>query len=423
MCLVVILFSGAFAPVAQISSLIETAQAITNEANATAEAIRRQNYQAQPAITEQAMSPINGGLEPLYFRGRGDDLLFVDIPLDSYPYLYATHSSRGYFGVTGYDEKDKSTLLINTVGDFSGMLYLGARQVDHVATVEIQGQDWELLFLPASSDSIKTYQAPVTITGNEPAVFFVENMGNLMEAEFVDSGYAGVTQYPFSGRRNLLINTVAPYAGKVKTTKGTSLLEIQSKGQWSLNIYDPSNIKPEKIVAIEHSIADDLKSVSSEAAVPNQEPEVEIIQARLGQKINCGDKFEFIYYYQPIMTKSQSYQTAVGKFLMVRVYITNMTHEKIEGLASNSFTITGVFNGLKESFKLDAGASWSTSYKWEIGQTTDDFIPGVKVDTYLVFDVPAKADEWYLTFEPRDNPSSRSYCSVRMSVPKINYVD
>jgi len=415
MCLVVILFSGAFAPVAQISSLIETAQAITNEANATAEAIRRQNYQAQPAITEQAMSPINGGLEPLYFRGRGDDLLFVDIPLDSYPYLYATHSSRGYFGVTGYDEKDKSTLLINTVGDFSGMLYLGARQVDHVATVEIQGQDWELLFLPASSDSIKTYQAPVTITGNEPAVFFVENMGNLMEAEFVDSGYAGVTQYPFSGRRNLLINTVAPYAGKVKTTKGTSLLEIQSKGQWSLNIYDPSNI--------EYSIADDLKSVSSEAAVPNQEPEVEIIQARLGQKINCGDKFEFIYYYQPIMTKSQSYQTAVGKFLMVRVYITNMTHEKIEGLASNSFTITGVFNGLKESFKLDAGASWSTSYKWEIGQTTDDFIPGVKVDTYLVFDVPAKADEWYLTFEPRDNPSSRSYCSVRMSVPKINYVD
>jgi hypothetical protein len=423
--IVVVLFNSAFSPITQINNVMETLQAITNEANKATELIKQQNnqenYQAQPEPTEQIT---RNKTEPLYFNGSGDDLLLVKISPKIYPYVYVVNKGSSYFSVKGFDKAEKYILIANEVGRYSGFSFLADAYVGTIESIEIHGgKNWELLFLPENDDSIKTYSAPIIISGDEPSIFRIDNAGQIVEADIQGTEYSLVKQVNSQWRSNLLINTVAPYTGNVRFAKDSSLVVVDSNSSWTMKFHGLNNESPEDSVLINYQISPDLKSISSETIDPTKEPEIEIIQTRLGQKVNCGDKFEFVYYYQPIMTKSQSYQTAVGKFLLARVFITNMTHEVIDGLSPLSFKITGIFNGLKESFDLDAGSSWSTSYRWEIGQITDNFIPGVKVDTFLVFDVPAKADEWYLTFEPREISSLKPFCSVNMSIPKINYVD
>ncbi len=419
-CLVVILFSGAFAPAEQFGGLIETAQAIAIEANATADYIWQQNYQYQPVQTEQPMSPVTGGLEPLYFNGKGDDLLLVDILPKQYPYVYIVNNGRNFFTVKGFDRDGKYILMANNVGRYSGFAYLADSYVEKIETIEIDGgKDWEMLFLPAGDKSIETYKAPIIISGNEPSIFFLENAGPLVEADFSDDKNITVYQFDSSGRQNLMFNEIGPYSGKARFSKGQSLIVVNSVGSWTMKFYGPNNEAPEDSVSIEYRISDDLKSVTS--TTPTPEPEAEVIPAKLGQKINCGDSFQFMFYYQPIMTKSQSYQTAVGKFLMFRVHITNMTTSAIDGLSDSSFKLHGNFNGVEQTFKLDTGSSFSTSYRWDIGQISDTYQPGIPVDTYLVFDVTGKADSWYLEFAPKSG--NKTYCNVNISVPKINYTD
>ena len=95
--------------------------------------------------------------------------------------------------------------MANNVGRYSGFAYLADSYVEKIETIEIDGgKDWEMLFLPAGDKSIETYKAPIIISGNEPSIFFLENAGPLVEADFSDDKNITVYQFDSSGRQNLM---------------------------------------------------------------------------------------------------------------------------------------------------------------------------------------------------------------------------
>ncbi len=79
-------------------------------------------------------------------------------------------------------------------------------------------------------------------------------------------------------------------------------------------------------------------------------PEI-IPNSRLGQKINCGNAFQFTIYYQPTMGKSIGGKTATGKSSM-RVLINNLTDRNIATLPVHSFKLSHEIDGARQTFLL-----------------------------------------------------------------------
>ncbi len=158
------------------------------------------------------------------------------------------------------------------------------------------------------------------------------------------------------------------------------------------------------------------------AAFKASEEEVSIQTGVLGRWYPCGDAFNLMIYYQPIMAKSQSYQIADGMFILFRVKIANMSNKTIPGLSADSFNLSRLYNNVEFSYTPSVFNSIATSVLWEIGQLHDDIRPGMELDTYLVFDVEGKFDDpWYLTFSPMSLGSNDAMCKIKMTLPKISY--
>ncbi|HQG89984.1 MAG TPA: hypothetical protein PKX80_10765 [Flexilinea sp.] len=180
---------------------------------------------------------------------------------------------------------------------------------------------------------------------------------------------------------------------------------------------------PETLEPVQIPEATEIPKVPEILEITETPEIMEILPAQLGQKINCGNKFQFTFYYQPLMSKSNSGQVAKGKFLVARVLITNLTDRTLEGLPARSFRLHGIIDGVDQEYKLHIANSFITSDRWDVGLITDTIQAGGMLDTFLVFDVPGKADNWYLKFEPIAKSSEGPFCRVAIQVPKINYVD
>lgn len=369
--------------------------------------------------------------DPIVLSGTGDDLLLIDINSEDYPFVYFKCRTANYLSVKASNENGNEEFLFYGAGAYEGLKYIGnSYSVKNFTMLEVSGaKDWEIVFIPKINHLINKYAGPITVTGEGDAVFEVDGLGTMAEIEVLGEGYTTIKQYKESGKMDFIYSGAKDYSGKKKIDENYPIIAIESDGSWTIHFYSQDFKKPESSVSYDFTfIAKDQKaennSANKQAEITpsnNEQNETDIIPAKVGTKVNCGDSFQFVFYYQPIMTKSQSYQTAVGKFLMFRVHITNMSTSAIDGLSDRSFKLHGNFNGVEQTFNLDTGSSFSTSYRWDIGQISDTYEPGIPVDTYLVFDVTGKADSWYLEFAPKSG--DKTYCSVNISVPKINYAD
>lgn len=194
---------------------------------------------------------------------------------------------------------------------------------------------------------------------------------------------------------------------------------------------DDSNILPPVSIIEEIPVetAPETGSISEPPEVPPPVPvpvaiEPEIIsEARLGQVIPCGNAFQFSFFWQPKMVRSLSGEKTQARFLYFRAQITNLTGETIITLPARSFKALSVINGVSQEYRLNTGVSLLTSDSWDVGLITDSLEPGKTLDTFLVFEVPGHADEWYLDFQPILKLSDGPLCAIRMKFPKIDYQD
>lgn len=408
---------------AQAESVVQRLQEIAESAKQETERIKELKNSAQSETSESDESfPDFLNAEPIKFTGTGDDLVLANIDQKEYPYLYFKCRTANFFSVRISDEEGEDQSVISEIGAYEGLNYIGEAYIDRISMIEISGaKDWELIFLPKINRLVNKYSAPIAISGFGPAVFEVDGLGLIAEVELSSDGFSSIRQYAENSMWSSIASEAGEYSGKVKTKKDYPIISIETDSAWNISFYSQDGIKPENSIEYSFSPIIQAKQQNDPDNSDATNAESEIIPASVGTTVNCGDSFQFKYFYQPILTKSQSYQTAVGKFLMFRVHITNVTPTVISGLDDDSFKLHGDFNGVSQAFKLDGGASYSTSYRWDIAGIGDDYEPGIPLDTYLVFDVTGNATSWYLEFVPKSG--TKKYCSVNIGVPKINVMD
>lgn len=132
----------------------------------------------------------------------------------------------------------------------------------------------------------------------------------------------------------------------------------------------------------------------------------------------CGQDLSFMIVYQPIMTKSQSGQTAEGEFILFRAFIKNESDRPITGLKFESFTLSK--EGTTETYPLSSFFTTVTSRLWDLGLFRNEIPAKGKLDTYLVFDVQgAYNDPWVLNFVPMERDTDRQFSPIRLKLPKV----
>ncbi len=145
-------------------------------------------------------------------------------------------------------------------------------------------------------------------------------------------------------------------------------------------------------------------------------------KSSIGTWYDCEDAFQLKIFYQPIMTKSQSYQIAQGMFILVRVQIMNTTGKTIDGLRERSFTLYREFNGKFYGFPLSTENNIITSKIWDLNNIYKKMPNMGMMDTYLVFDVEGKYnDNWVLSFKPVEDGTGTQLCTLNLKLPKISY--
>lgn len=141
----------------------------------------------------------------------------------------------------------------------------------------------------------------------------------------------------------------------------------------------------------------------------------------VGRWYPCGNEMSFMIVYQPIMSRSQSGQTADGMFLYFRVWIQNNSGRTINGLRYESFTLSKELNGTKITFPLSGLMSTVTSDMWEMKNLRTQILPGAQLDTWLVFDVDGAYNEtWTLNFVPIERFSEFQFTPIRIVLPAIS---
>ncbi len=149
--------------------------------------------------------------------------------------------------------------------------------------------------------------------------------------------------------------------------------------------------------------------------------EIEIQEGFTGKWYSCGEDFRFMFLYQPVMTKSQSNQTAEGMFILFRALISNDSGKPLAGLKNDSFKLSRETKGNSTDFPLSGGHSRMTSQSWQIDLLQDAF-PGLsQKDTFLVFDVDGNwNDPWVLTFSPVEKGTEEKLCTIKLTLPEIS---
>ena len=181
----------------------------------------------------------------------------------------------------------------------------------------------------------------------------------------------------------------------------------------------PTFVPPEPALEIPTAVL--LPTLTSVPASPTALPAIPVVQAKLGQKVNCGNQFQFEFFYQPTVGSVLSGKVASDRFLSFRAKITNLTNKTLVGLPARTFKAIGVTDGIEQEFPLNVMTTLLTSDSWDLGMIVEELTPGSTLDTFLVFSVPQKIKEWYLDFVPIEKLSDGPFCRIRIKLPPINF--
>ena len=406
-----------------MNQMSDSAAASADMFQATADAIWALVGEGDPQATPEPENETSG-IQPIIYEGSGDDVIALDdLSVKDYPYLYIEHPSiYGSFKI--YNSDDDYNLYDQS--DTHSVIALNSGRMKDLSYIEISNYtgDWKLALLPADTPLVTKYETPLNIFGSESSVFHMDEPGKILVVKFTSNRYNRLKQIMPDGTYDLLVSSAGPYSGKVKISNESSDFEVESSGAWAIAAYGSESSASDTVYLDNELLANSLTGgeISTVADLEIPEEEVEIQTGVLGRWYPCGDAYKFMIYYQPIMAKSQSYQTADGMFILFRVKIANISDEKIPGLSGGSFKLSRLYNDEEISYPLSVINSTMTSRQWEIYQLDDNINPGMELDTYLVFDVDGQFDDtWYLTFSPMRVGTNYAECKIKMTLPKISY--
>jgi hypothetical protein len=173
--------------------------------------------------------------EPIILSGSGDSV--EEIVKPSIPALARIqYTGSGNFAVWNYDKDGKKIdLLVNVVGNYTGVVPLDFLDNEHTHRFEIQSEgQWQIQVL--SITEIRRIDIPGVFSGNGDDVVFLN--GDDPDLLKIDASMAtsNFAVWKYGNNRDLLVNEIAPYTGTVIAGKDAIILVIQSKGEWTIEV-------------------------------------------------------------------------------------------------------------------------------------------------------------------------------------------
>lgn len=168
--------------------------------------------------------------EPFFScAGTGDDVV-QDLTVDDYSFLKVTHLGSGHFSIWAY-YGDESDLLINTISPYNqGCVLLNKGQE---YTLEIKAEnEWTLEAHKLGTSSSSSFCG----SGDCVTPIFVAK-SDIYEIKAEGDGHFAVWGYHDDGSRDLLVNTIDTYSGRVMFRKATgkyTFFEITGERDWTI---------------------------------------------------------------------------------------------------------------------------------------------------------------------------------------------
>jgi hypothetical protein len=175
--------------------------------------------------------------ETMVLEGSGDDVVVLEQPIAIAAIDVTGNAESRYFGIRPImDSGETGSSLVNTTDPFDGTLLVEATSDESVVGFEISSAGpWTLTIKSVSETPVLTRGE--TLDGDGAFLVRLEPTDSLTTLTVkgnADGRYFGVRQHgdgSFS-----VINTTEPYDGTVRLEPGSSLLEINAFGAWSMVI-------------------------------------------------------------------------------------------------------------------------------------------------------------------------------------------
>lgn len=143
-----------------------------------------------------------------------------------------------------------------------------------------------------------------------------------------------------------------------------------------------------------------------------------IAVAPVGVAAVCGDTLQIQARGTPVYVDSVGYnireKSAVGKYLVSEVDITNISDNTFGQAQPRSFSIYGYANDVAYYFEADWRASWLVTLDTGSDWMGSDLLPGVVNHSVVVFDVNETLSNWVVIF--KSSAFTGADCEVRLAL-------
>jgi len=214
------------------TSVVQTVVAGANK-TATANAPTRTPKPTNTPVPTPTNTPLPN---PLNFNGQGDNIIDFE-KWDAPAVLHIKNTGGGNFAVWNYDKNgNKIDLLVNTIGSYEGYLPLDFLDKERTTRLEIKSDgQWTVEIYPLDIQYLHVLDLPGKYNGNGDDVLVIRKNPDIAQFDCQISGNFAVWAYGASGR-DLVVNEIAPYSGRVILSKDTFILVITAPGSWSVEI-------------------------------------------------------------------------------------------------------------------------------------------------------------------------------------------
>jgi hypothetical protein len=167
------------------------------------------------------------------YSGRGDKVLKVRKPVDSAAIVTFTHTGSANFAVETLDSSLRSTdLLVNTIGRYSGVRLMDARDGEATTALKITADGrWTVKL----ADVKAAPRFATSRRGKGDAVLIYTGADAAMTFTHAGRANFAVTSYSDSGS-DLLINEIGKYTGETVVHGGPTVLEVVADGAWTAQV-------------------------------------------------------------------------------------------------------------------------------------------------------------------------------------------
>ncbi len=176
------------------------------------------------------------GPTPIKLSGKGDQVLDLN-KWNGAAVAHFTFKGSGSFSVWTVDAQGNQTKqIVNTTGNYDGFRPIDF--IDGTSTKRLQmkanGGSWTVELIPIIASLLNKVNVPGTYQGKGDDVVIIN--GNADTATFDYAGSGNFSVWTYSRTLNYAINESGPYQGQIQLQPETLILEVVTKGAWSVSI-------------------------------------------------------------------------------------------------------------------------------------------------------------------------------------------